>query len=61
MDEKEKLEKAIRQAAASIWLEGLPLSKDFIEDYKLKRMKEFNNKSLILRRGGSNAKLGRRK
>lgn len=61
MDEKEKLEKAIRQVAASIWLEGLPLSKDFIEDYKLKRMKEFNNKSLILRRGGFNAKLGRRK
>ena len=59
MEDIERLEKAIKQAAASIWIDKLPLSKEFVENYKEERINEIKNNNsqrLILKRGGMNAK-----
>ena len=56
-EEQEKILKAIKEAAASVRMEHLPLSDEFIENYTRKRIDELNNKKrMILKRGVQNAK-----
>ena len=45
MTEEERIIKAIEQAAASIWIDNLPLSKEYVEEYKKKRLAELKNKN----------------
>lgn len=59
MTEEEKLKKAILQAAASIWLDDLPLSEEYVEEYYRKRLEELHKKKeegpiLRLKRGEKN-------
>ena len=49
IDDKEKIEKIIKQAAACIMFDYLPLSNEYVEMYKRKRLND--NKTLILKRG----------
>ena len=59
MDDKERIEKAIRQAAASIWIDNLPLSKEYVEEYRINRLKQIeknNSQKLVLKRGGLHGK-----
>ena len=55
------IEKAIKQAAASIWIDKLPLSEDYIKSYYEKRLDSFrsvnnNYPKLILKRGNKNGR-----
>ena len=54
-DKEEKIRRSVKSAAASVWMEKLPLSKEFVEEYlenRLKKLKEEeNNKKLVLKRG----------
>jgi hypothetical protein len=55
-DKEEKLRRSVRSAAASVWLEKLPLSKEFVEEYLEQRLSELrkennNDKKLVLKRG----------
>ncbi len=60
MEDEEKLRKAIMQAAASLWIDHLPLSKEYVDEYYQKKIQEIKQKkenpSLILKRGGKNGK-----
>ena len=55
MEDKEENIRSVKSAAASVWMEKLPLSKEFVEEYlenRLKKLKEEeNNKKLVLKRG----------
>lgn len=54
MDEDKRLQKAIKEAAASVLLEKLPLSKEYVEDYYIKKLSEMKNEEgakLVLKRG----------
>ena len=59
-DKETNLEKAIRQASASLWLDGLPLSKEYVENYKNRRIgiqkKEATGPRLVLKRGVKNGR-----
>ena len=56
-EEKERLLRAIKEAAASVRMEHLPLSDNFIENYTKKRLEEIDNqKSMVLKRGVRSAK-----
>ena len=60
LKEVRNIEKAINQASASIWLDNLPLSVEYVQEYKNKRLKNVKNtKSLVLRRGNINGKKGK--
>ena len=55
-DKEEKLRRSVRSAAASVWLEKLPLSKEFVEEYLEQRLSELRkeenkDKQLVLKRG----------
>jgi len=58
MEDEEKLKKAIIQAAASIWLDNLPLSKEYVEKYYQKRLEQKKEQSpkLVLRKDDKNGK-----
>lgn len=51
------LKKAIRQAAASIWMDNLPLSKEYVAKYYRKRVlakcKRYSGPKLTFKRGVS--------
>lgn len=54
-----QLQKAIRQAAASIWMDKLPLSKDYVAKYYARRLvekKQTNGPKLSLKRGDKGGK-----
>ena len=58
--ENNTLEKAIKQAVASIWMDKLPLSKEYVAKYYERRLIEKKAQSLepklTLKRGGKNGK-----
>ena len=59
MEEKEKILKAIKEAAASVRMEHLPLSDEFIEEYTRKRLEQLEKKDSkvrSLKRGVLNAR-----
>ena len=56
MEEKERLEKIIKQVAASIWLDNLPLSREYIEKYKKERLIIINHSKTLVKRGEINGK-----
>jgi len=57
MNKVEKIEKAIKEARASILLDSLPLSDDYVANYKKERINEIKNtKVLKLKRGSINGK-----
>lgn len=56
-EEVKKIDLAIKQAAASIWLDNLPLSKEYVEKYREEKINKYNNcKKYVLRRGIKNVK-----
>ena len=50
------IEKKINEAAASIWLDKLPLTKEYVDSYKEKKVNKKNYKILTLKRGIFNGK-----
>lgn len=51
------INKAVNEAAASMWIDNLPLSKEYVENFRQKKLSELNNiKVLRLKRGGINGK-----
>lgn len=53
MKEVRKIEKAIRESAASMWLDNLPLSKEYVANYRKEKIKGLKSvKVLKLNRGG---------
>ena len=58
MDEEKRLEKAIKEAAASVLMEKLPLSREYVLNYYNKKLSELkskeSDKQLVLKRGGKN-------
>jgi hypothetical protein len=44
-DKKEQLIRGVRSAAASIRMEGLPLSDEFIEEYLKKKLQELDKET----------------
>ncbi len=60
-EEKQKVLKAIRQAAASLWMDNLPLSKEYVDRYREERISSINDKKnnspkLVLKRSGNNVR-----
>ncbi len=55
---KTSLEKAVKQAAASLWLDNIPLSKEYVATYykrrRIQRLK--NGPKLTLKRSGISGK-----
>ena len=54
-DKEERIRRSVRSAATSVWLEKLPLSKEFVEEYLNKRLSELkkeenSGKRLVLKR-----------
>lgn len=61
MEEIERLEKKIKEAKASILIDNLPLSEEYVLKYKNDRINKIKNtKTLILKRGNING-TGRKK
>ena len=55
MEDKEKLKKIVLQAASSLWIDKLPLSKEYVKDYYDKRVEELDKApKLVLKRGDKN-------
>ena len=56
-EDKERLLRAIKEAAASVRMEHLPLSDEYIENYTKKRLEEIENKKgMVLKRGVRSAR-----
>ena len=63
MKEIEKIDEAIRKSAASLWIDDLPLSKEYVIKYRKNRINKIkmniikNTKMLTLKRGMLNGKV----
>jgi hypothetical protein len=56
MNEEEKIKKAVKEASASLWIDKLPLDKEYVEAYLEKRLNDLENteekgKAKVLKRG----------